>query len=318
MPSLCNKCAKNVTDKRFPGLSCANCNKIFHISCANLQQDSFKNIVKNQLAWSCSNCKNKSSTRKSGIFPSTSAAQNTQVSAASTNDNLLQDLIDAFNNYRITTDERIKQLENIVAEKSQQVEALKESVQKVEVTAEEIVQQTASNSLEVQGVPDEELSSPTESVLQIASEIGCALIAQDFDCSTLRSGSKPVIAIKFNSSEIRRNFLHAGKQFNRDKKRVKFANEEIKIFVNEQLTSAQKKLLYNTKSFAREQKYNFAWFCNGVVHLKKQDNSELIIIRSQIDLDILSENEAQIILSERERPEIQDERASSGSQVQRL
>lgn len=318
MPSLCCKCSKNVTDKRYPGLSCATCNKIFHITCANLQQDSFKSIVKNQLAWSCNNCKNKPSTRKSGIFPSTSAAQTPQVPAVTTNDDLLQDLIQAFNNYRVTTDERIKQLEIQVAEKSQQVAALIDSVQKVDVKAEEIAQQTILNSLEIQGVPDEDLNSPTDSVLQIASDIGCILTPQDFVCSTLRSGSKPVIAIKFNSSENRTNFLHAGKRFNREKKRVKFANEEAKIFVNEQLTSDQKKLLYNTKSFAREQSYNFAWFCNGQVHLKKRSDSELIIIKSQDDLDVLAQNEAQLLLPERKRLEIQDESTFSRRQVQQL
>lgn len=320
MPSVCIKCAKNVTDKRFPGLSCANCNKIYHILCANLPKDTFNSIQKNQLAWSCSACKNKPSTRRSGIFPPTSLVasqipQGPSASPTSPNDKLVQDLILAFNNYKETTDGRIAHLESLLSVKAQQIGSLTESIQKVEAKAEEIIQQSIANSLEIQGIPEESLQSPTESVFSIASEIGCDLSAQDFNCSTSLSGSKPVISVKFNSSEKRTNFLHAGKKFNRDNKRISVENQFYKIFVNEQLTSAQKNLLYNTKTFARDRKFSFAWFCNGLVHLKERSDSELIIIRSQDDLDVFSQNEAQVLLSERERPQIQDERASPRRQI---
>lgn len=316
MPSLCSKCSKNVTDKRFPGLSCANCNKIYHISCANIQKESFDSIAKNQLAWSCSACKKKPSTRRSGIFPPTgpSLVQST----LPTNDDLLKNLISEFNSYKESTNVRIAQLENLLAVKTQQVSSLTESIKRVEVKAEEIVQLSTANCLEIQGVPQGNLNSPTESVLFIAEEIGCALTSENFDCSISQNSSKPVIAIKFNSTESRRSFLHAGKKFNRDKKRVKFGNQEYKIFVNEQLTPIQKKLLYDTKTFARERRFNYAWFCNGLVHLKKREDSELIYIRSQDDLDILGNNEAQILLPEREGSQIQDERGSPRRQIQRL
>lgn len=325
MPSQCSKCTKNVTDKRYPGLSCAFCNQIFHISCTNISKDSLSIIIKNQLAWSCTACKTKSSTRRSGIFPSVgSSVKQTPVTHTATSDNnALQDLISAFNNYKETTDARIVLLESLIASKDQQFASLTESIQKVGEKAEEIVQLSIASTLEVQGVPEESLESPIESVLSIAASIGCVLSAQEIECTTSRPGSKPVIAIKFNSSVSRQNFLHAGKKFNREKNRIQIGEEDHKIFVNEQLTSAQKNLLYNTKAFARTRQFNFAWFCNGLVHLKKQSNSELIIIRSQNDLDILTENtavntenEAQLLPPERERSPIQNERTSPRRQIQ--
>lgn len=320
MPSQCSKCSKNVTDKRYPGLSCASCNKIYHITCANLPKETFLSIQKNQLAWSCIACKNKPSTRRSGIFPppGLAASQVPQALTVASEDKQLQDLILAFNSYKESTDKRIAHLESLLAVKTQQIGALSESVQKVEAKAEEIIQLSTANALEVQGIPEESLLSPTASVLSIASEIGCHLSAQDFDCSSSQTGTKPVLSIRFKSSEQRTKFLHAGKKFNRDKKRISVGIESYKIFVNEQLTSVQKRLLYNTKTFARERNYNFAWFCNGLVHLKRRNDSELKIIRTQDDLDVLAQNEAQLLLSERERSQIQDERTSPRRQIQQL
>lgn len=96
--------------------------------------------------------------------------------------------------------------------------------------------------------------------------------------------------VKLNSRARRAEFYRAGKKFNRDRKLLAHGTTRHKIFINEKLTSDQKQLLYNTKSFARNRDYAFAWFFNGLIHLKKRSNSRLIYIRSQDDLDFLADN----------------------------
>lgn len=312
MKPTCIKCSKNITDIRFPGLGCASCGKVYHQLCANLSKEAFNSIAKKDCAWSCGSCKNKSTTRKSGIFPpiapSSSATQ--QATTGPTLEKRLIDLAQAFNEYKDTTDARISQLETLLEARTKEVALLSGSIEKVETKAEELAHQSATDFLDIQGIPEDVLSAPDTGVLSLATEIGCDLSSSDFDCSVDYKNSKPTIEVKFKSREKRRNFLLAGKRFNREKKRAVFGSTSCKIFVNEHLTSDQKKLLYNTKLFARENNYNFAWFCNGVVHLKKHSKSRLIIIESQTVLDNLPHDDSEILLPERQRTENEDERTS--------
>lgn len=66
----CEKCKKNITAIKFPGLSCCLCKNYFHSGCVNLANDTLDALLKSGADWSCSGCKPKCSGRRSIIIPS--------------------------------------------------------------------------------------------------------------------------------------------------------------------------------------------------------------------------------------------------------
>lgn len=216
----------------------------------------------------------------------------------------------AFNSYKETTDARIALLEKQLEIQSKEVALLSGLIEKVDHKAEDSHKAIVEDSLEILGVPETLLTDPATAVIRISQQIECELETEEIECSLTQTGPKPTVIIKFNSGARRAEFYRAGKKFNRDRKLLAHGTTTHKIFINEKLSTDQKQLLYNTKSFARNCDYDFAWFCNGLIHLKKRCNSRLIYIRTQDDLDFLAHNAAQDLLSKRERAQIQDERAA--------
>lgn len=303
----CIQCKLNITDKRKPGIGCDNCDNATHFTCAKLAKDTFYDIGSGKAAWTCKTCVLKKKNRRSSIFPAAATANSSSSqleqpsTSAQATDKLFNDLITDFNEFKRITNDRIAHLEAVCAVKTQQIASLTSTVEFVEAKAEQTAREVAESSLEVQGIPDNYLLDPTRATIAVAADIGCELTPDEVICEVSRSGSKAVIVINFISKIKRQTFLHAGKKFNRDRKRIHRDGTEHKIFINERLTSVQKKLLYNTKSFARDFGFQFTWFCNGQVHLKKSDLSRLIIVKSQSQLEGLQQHEASLLLPERER-----------------
>jgi Baculovirus FP protein len=317
----CIECKQNITQKKKLGIGCNCCNNAIHFSCLGKLPKSSKDaditvddIRGGNKSWSCTHCRKKpaSKNRRSSIFPANADSSDSPPPAST--ETQLQELIVAFNTYKKLTDDRITHLEAICEVKSQQIASLVSSIESVGEKAEKTARETAESSLEVQGIPDSELQNPSDAILAVAGDIGCELSPEEFTCEVSRSSSKPTIVINFSSKHRRKNFLHAGKKFNRDRKRIRRDETDHKIFVNERLTADQKKLLYNTKAFARDADYRFSWFCNGEVHLKKTDTSRLIIVKSQTQLDSLTQNETSQLLPERERFANEDRPTSPSSE----
>ena len=118
-------------------------------------------------------------------------------------------------------------------------------------------------------------------------------ILSQFDCKS----DATTITIEFKSSSHRQRFLAAGKNFNRNNRKF---NGQSKIFVNELLTPQEKKLLYETKTFARNNGYKFAWHTKGHIHLKQNENTIPIIIKTYQQLESIK-NGAEMLLPEHER-----------------
>jgi Baculovirus FP protein len=347
MTKPCCICNKNVTDKRFPGLSCKECSKVYHIICGDIKKSTFESITTDRtLSWTCKICKQKPSHRRSGIFPAVTASESNSgavvvhktsrpslqlPTSQSQTEKQLQDVLASLNNltaafadYKATTDARIAQLEACLTTRSEEVISLVNSVEKVTSKTEELEQLQSETLLTIQGIPESRLANPVDAALEVAQKIGCTITTADIDCFVSAAGEKPIVVVKFSSKAIRTSFLHAGKKFNREKKRLIVNGAPNKIFVNEFMTAAQKKLLYNTKCFARANNFDYTWFCNNRVHLKKTNYSQLLIISSQLHLDDLAANvsvndsirisEANVSVPERQRVANEDQRVAASHQ----
>lgn len=306
---------KNVTSNLKPGVSCAKCSKAFHFDCAKLTREAFDNIIKHSLDFFCPKCK---SSRRSTIHLPDSARDSTvQHSDPLT---ILTARFDEYKNHtdqRIERlDQRIERLETALIAKDNQIAELKEKVTEVNAQTLHLKQHSIENNLEVQGLPESELENPIKAVENIGAAINCCLDPASFDCSVTKSGSTQTLVIKFSSKTTRKNFLTAGKDFNRSQKKFSSQSSSHKIFVNEQLTSNQKRLLYDCKQFSLANNFRFAWFSNGQILLKRNNHSKPIVIRLHAQLETIASHEAAVLLPERERNSFQDQGASTSSRRQ--
>jgi hypothetical protein len=306
----CIECKSNITDSRFPGVGCDNCRNAIHYKCAKLGDQTFGDIAGGKATWTCKSCKQKLKNRRSSIFPATAASTSQASTSANATEKSLQDLLRSFNEYRSATDDRIRRLEELCQVKSDQISSLSASLASIESKAEVLAQESVDKDLEVQGIPELGSTDPTEAALAVAADIGCPLHIDDIECQVSKS-STPALSISFKSKSTRRAFLIAGKKFNRDRKRITRGSIQHKIFVNEKPTNEQRRLLYSTKRFAIDNGYSFAWFCNGLIHLKKTDKSKLIIVRSQAQLEDLPRHEPELLLSEHPRNSLEDQQNST-------
>ena len=299
---------KNVTTNLKPGVSCAKCSKAYHFDCAKLTKEAFDNLVKHSLDFFSP--KFKSSRRSTIHIPDSARSSSVPLSDPLV---ILTARLEELKSY---TDQQIDRLETAIRDKDDKIKELERKFEEINTQQSQLEHHSLEKNLEVQGLPEFELESPIEAAGNIANAINCSIDPSTIDCLVSRSGSKPVLVIKFDSQTVRNNFLAAGKAFNRSKSKFHSHGTQHKVFVNEQLTPTQKKLLYDTKQFGLANNYSFVWFTNGLIHLKRDKDSRLIIIRSHSQLNAIINHETHLLLPERQRDPLQDQRASTSRQGQ--
>lgn len=314
----CIVCKSNITPKIHRGLDCVVCNNWYHQKCANLTVEAFDDYRSKSIRWSCINCLKKGR-RSSFIIPQTQKpsqlATTTPSTSTARNDipNIEREILE-LRDFKRTISDKIEFLENtlrqqreIISEQNTKINNLSLELQESYNKINNIESSVVRNTIEIRGLPESSLKQdPTETVLKVASEFDFDIRLDDFHCKI----DSPVITVEFKSAFICQQFISSGKKFNREKK--KFCNK-CKIFVNNKLTTEEKKLLYLTKKFASEYGYKFAWHTNGHVHLKQNESTHPIIIKNKQELDKIKTSSN--LLSEHERAENENGGSSQSNQL---
>lgn len=293
---VCAKCKFNVTPKQKPGISCVDCNKPWHWICTGLSTQEQSTIIKKNLSWTCFTCKRRSqlhiepatavSPSIPSVVPSTSQAATNKselvgkVAQLERANKRLEDLLSS-------AIARIDSLEEKLSVKSAQIDTVSSEVHRIEIAADSIEKNLVDDNLEVQNLLDSDLEDPLSAATRIGQAIGCPVTASDF--KTAPFADRKRLRLTFNSKATRRNFLVAGKQFNRSNKRF----SDRKIHINEELTASQRRLYEATLVFKNTHQFKFCWFgISGQLLLKKDEQSQPHVIHS---MDTLKD---EIILSE--------------------
>ena len=94
-----------------------------------------------------------------------------------------------------------------------------------------------------------------------------------------RRDGKPVHIVRFISRKIKYAILAAKKQD--ANKQFKFRQSD--VYINEHLSRPNRALFATASGKKRELGYKFLWTKNGVVHMRKDETSNIITINSEID-----------------------------------
>ena len=154
----------------------------------------------------------------------------------------------------------------------------------------EIEQYLRVNNLEIVGLPapDVEHGETDESVIVDALnslvDLPNPIHAEDIDIShplkSQRRDNKPVHVVRFISRKVKYAVLAAKKaEANRQ---FKFRNSD--VFINEHLNKNNRSLFAAAQERKRALQYKYVWTKNGVVHMRKRDDSEIIVINSLEDI----------------------------------
>ena len=194
---------------------------------------------------------------------------------------------------RTTTNEEA--IENILNDDN--IESLEKELFKVKSDINNIEQYLRINNIEVVGLPlvddpnDRERDAKNEKLLvdtlNTLDGLDRQLTVEDIDIShpvpSNRRDNKTVFIARLISRKRKNEIISAKKsQANHN---FKFRNRD--IFINEHLSPENRTLFAQASERKRLLNYKFLWTKNGVTHLRKEENSAIITIKCEKDLENL-------------------------------
>ncbi|CAG9136994.1 unnamed protein product [Plutella xylostella] len=184
-----------------------------------------------------------------------------------------------------------KKVENLEKERSE----LNQYTKNLETKLKDLQLSSRNSSIEVRNIPikDKEAHSDLVSVISnIGRTIGC-----NIDTSEIRDirrlpgkpgTTKPIVA-EFVHVHTKQSFIAASKVFNKklpvpDKlntETIGLPGNRQPVYVAEYLSASSKRLLYLAREFAKENDYGYCWSSSGNIFLRKNNEGNQIIIRSE-------------------------------------
>lgn len=161
--------------------------------------------------------------------------------------------------------------------------------------------QTRQATIEIRNIPVKETEN-TEDLIATVKNVGKAL-NRNIDTLGLRDiyrlpGKpglcRPIVA-EFRCVNTRNDFLSAARKFNKERslhdklntQSIGIEGDKKPVYVDEHLPSTVKKLLYETRQFAKVNNYS-SWYSNGRILLRKDPAEKPLVIKSEKCLSNLS------------------------------
>ena len=150
-------------------------------------------------------------------------------------------------------------------------------------------QKAMEKNIEIRNVPSKEREDLEEMFKLLATPAEITEIEKEVqDIYRPKKNSNNMI-VKFRSVRIKRRFLAniKGKKINSSILKEYTKNDSpFQIYVGDQLTATNKRLLWQAKTRAKEFKWRFVWIRNGFVMAKKDEESQAFQILNEADLQI--------------------------------
>lgn len=158
------------------------------------------------------------------------------------------------------------------------------------------------SNLEIKNVPRRNNESKEDLVnmaLCLSSTIGGQLSKNDIkDIYRVRGkaeSNNPPIVLETSSTLLKADILKLCKAYNTTTKGklcakhlgARYTNDDIPIYVSEQLTAKGSRLYFRARDLAKSKQYKFCWTSYGRVYVRKTENSPIITIKTELQVDEL-------------------------------
>ena len=160
---------------------------------------------------------------------------------------------------------------------------------------DDLQQYTRRNNLEITGIPHEEDEDTDNIVVKLAATLGVNISSSDIDIShrlprkhnhQVRNQPSPApIIVKFVRRSLR-NYIYSARKHLRgvSTRDVGFQSNN-RIYINENLTPANKQLFYQANQRRKEGNWKFIWTNNCKIFTRKNTGDPPICISTSSDLD---------------------------------
>lgn len=146
------------------------------------------------------------------------------------------------------------------------------------------------NNIEIYGIPKRNGENPKETVIKLARYAKVMLEENDLEDTyrvIAKDGSAKQIVTKFKDQNKRIELIKAMKVKKLRLGDIQEQPENKYIFMNEMLTPEAKRILYLTKSEAKNRNWYKTWVYAGDVHVQMEGNGKIIKIENEDQLKTL-------------------------------
>jgi len=164
---------------------------------------------------------------------------------------------------------------------------LSEEVTILKYKIDVIEQQNLGTTVDITGIPKSQNESCTSIIEKIGKITNTELnVIEAYRINSTASKQNIKVA-RLATPEMRKNLI-------RNVKSVKVTTDMIssnwhkeKVFINERLTKFKRTLFSQTRLATKSKQYKFVWLSNADILVRKNENSNIIKIRSSEDVDKL-------------------------------
>lgn len=208
--------------------------------------------------------------------------------------NFLSDMYDEMRETFISLSENNKKLKS-------ENESLKVNFNLMSDRLNKMEQYLRDKNMEMKGVPEHPSENIPTLVRQCASVIGHKISDGDVvKCNRVAKQNKSsnvprTIIVQFKSEKCRDEFFSAVSRYNKSNPDNKLntallgiAGEKRPVFISEHLSPQNQALHIATRKKAKEFAYKFVWVRGGRIFVRKDTNSQYIMIRDFKSLDLIT------------------------------
>lgn len=189
---------------------------------------------------------------------------------------------------------KIESLEDKIKENKKYIIILEDKMESMQ-------QDSRKANFEIKNVPkksNETKDDLIHMVTSLSNSVGCPIdktvIRDIYRVRAKKDTSNTPIVVETNSTLIKNNILRSCKAFNIKQKSKLCAkhldmrtNEDTPIFITEQLTAKAARLHFLARDLVKSKAYKYCWTAYGRVYLKRDDDSQSIIIKSEAQIQQL-------------------------------
>uniref|UniRef100_A0A2A4IZ89 FP protein C-terminal domain-containing protein n=1 Tax=Heliothis virescens TaxID=7102 RepID=A0A2A4IZ89_HELVI len=193
------------------------------------------------------------------------------------------------NQYEDLLKEHTKSKETLI-EVQKENSIMKNTVSSLKVRLDQLEQQTRSNNVEIQCVPERKQEDLFKITSDLVKVVGCDVGGINPDSTRPRS-----IIVQLASPRLRDEFLASVINFNKKNSENKlnsthlgYPGPKTAIYVTEHLSPTHKALHAAARLKAKELGFKFIWIRGGRIFMRKTEESEHIMIRNMDTLNKLS------------------------------
>lgn len=157
----------------------------------------------------------------------------------------------------------------------------------MEVKINKLEQKIIERNIEINNVTNDELSA-CDIIEKIATSINAELHETDID-NAYKTKRKGKVIVEFSSLRKKREIMSKINKHRIEGGNINKCenNNNNYIYINDQLTDHNRRLLWLAKTKAKEANWKYVWVRNGNIYARKIENERYIAINKNTDIELI-------------------------------